>query len=208
MGNEPPSLPLPSAPYRGIEPFRFVDQPIFSARTEEVRKLVRLITIYRGIFFYGESGAGKSSLINAGLIPALRDEGFVAERVRVQPIAGQELVVERIALTDEGTPPFLPSRFAASTDKDQPEPGRVVLSVEEFVRCIEKPPTPQRQDGIATSAAVPVLFFDQFEELVTLFEEAPDSREKFNQAREIQGGVVEMLFALMGDPNLSIKLVF
>ena len=70
MGNEPPSLPLPSAPYRGIEPFRFVDQPIFSARADEVRKLVRLITIYRGIFFYGESGAGKSSLINAGLIPA------------------------------------------------------------------------------------------------------------------------------------------
>src|SRR6476620_338661 len=193
MGNEPPSLPLPSAPYRGIEPFRFVDQPIFSARTEEVRKLVRLITIYRGIFFYGESGAGKSSLINAGLLPALRDEGFVAER---------------IALTDEGTPPFLSSSVAATTEKDQPEPGRVVLSVEEFVRCIEKPPTPQRQDGIATSAAVPVLFFDQFEELVTLFEEAPDSREKFNQAREIQGGVVEMLFALMGDPNLSIKLVF
>ena len=207
MENEPPSLPLPSAPYRGIEPFRFVDQPIFSARTEEVRKLVRLITIYRGIFFYGESGAGKSSLINAGLIPALRDEGFVAERVRVQPIAGQELVVERIALTDEGTPPFLPSRFAASTDKDTPEPARVVLSVEEFVRCIEKPPTPQRPDGIATSGAVPVLFFDQFEELVTLFEEAPDSRERFNQASEIQGRLVEMLLRLLGDPSLSIKLV-
>ena len=120
MGNEPPSLSLPSAPYRGIEPFRFVDQPIFSARRDEVRKLVRLITIYRGIFFYGESGAGKSSLINAGLIPALRDEGFAPERVRVQPIAGQELVIERIALTDEGTPPFLPSRFAASADKKDP----------------------------------------------------------------------------------------
>src|SRR5436309_16109022 len=117
MGNEPPSLPLPSAPYRGIEPFGFVDQPIFSARMEEVRKLVRLITIYRGIFFYGESGAGKSSLINAGHIPALRDEGFAQERVRVQPIAGQELVVERIALTDDATPPFLPSIFAASSYK-------------------------------------------------------------------------------------------
>src|SRR5206468_3029685 len=105
------------------EPFRFIDQPIFSARTDEVRKLVRLITIYRGIFFYGESGAGKSSLINAGLIPALRDEGFAPERVRVQPIAGHELVVERIALTDEGTPPFLPSRFAASATKKTPEPA-------------------------------------------------------------------------------------
>jgi hypothetical protein len=207
MGNEAPSLSLPSAPYRGIEPFRFVDQPIFSARTDEVQKLVRLITIYRGIFFYGESGAGKSSLINAGLIPALRDEGFAPERVRVQPIAGQELVIERIALTDEGTLPFLPSRFAASTDKKTPESARVVLSVKEFVRCIGKTPIPQGQDGIATTGAVPVLIFDQFEELITLFEEAPDSREKFNQAREIQDRVVEMLLGLLGDPNLSIKLV-
>jgi WD40 repeat protein len=207
MGNEAPSLPLPSAPYRGIEPFRFVDQPIFSARTGEVRKLVRLITIYRGIFFYGESGAGKSSLINAGLIPALRNEGFAPERVRVQPIAGHELVVERISLTDEAAPPFLPSIFGASADKKTPEPARVVLSVEEFVRCIRKAPMPEGQDGIATSDAVPVLFFDQFEELITLFEEAPDSREKFNQAREIQGRVVEMLLGLLGDPNLSIKLV-
>lgn len=207
MGNEPISLPLLSAPYRGIEPFRFVDKPIFSARTDEVRKLVRLITIYRGIFFYGESGVGKSSLINAGLVPALRDEDFAPERVRVQPIAGHELVVERIALTDEGTPPFLPSRFATSADEKSPEPARLVLSVEEFVRCVGKAPMPQRQDGIATSGAVPVLFFDQFEELITLFEEAPDSREKFNQAREIQGRLVEMFLGLLGDPNLSIKLV-
>src|SRR6266516_2486027 len=207
MESETSALPLPSAPYRGIEPFRFIDQPIFSARNDEVRKLVRLITIYRGISFYGESGAGKSSVINAVLIPSLRDEGFVAERVRVQPIAGQELVIERIALTDEGTQPFLPSKFAASADKNPPEPARVVLSVEEFIRCIGKAPMPQRQDGIATSGAVPVLFFDQFEELITLFEEAPDSRQKFNQAREIQGRVVEMLLGLLGDPNLSIKLV-
>src|SRR5439155_19347859 len=88
-----------------------------------------------------------------------------------------------------------------------PEPARDVLSVEEFVRCIGKASMPQRQDGIATSGAVPVLFFDQFEELITLFEEAPDSRERFNECREIQGRVVEMLLELLGDPNLSIKLV-
>src|SRR4030095_1802186 len=207
MESETSALPLPSAPYRGIEPFRFVDQPIFSARTDEVRKLVRLITIYRGIFFYGESGAGKSSLINAGLIPALRDEGFAPERLRVQPFKGQELVVERIALTDEDTPPFLPSRFAASVDQQTRESTRIVLSIEEFVRAVGEPLMPQRQDGTSTSDAVPVLFFDQFEELVTLFEEAPDSRERYNQAREVEDRLVEMLLALLRDPNLSIKLV-
>ena len=53
MGNEASVLPLPSAPYRGIEPFRFIDQPIFSARTGEVRKLIRLINLSRHLFLRG-----------------------------------------------------------------------------------------------------------------------------------------------------------
>jgi hypothetical protein len=208
MGNETSTLPLPSAPYRGIEPFRFIDQPIFSARTGEVRKLVRLITIYRGIFFYGESGAGKSSLINAGLIPALRDEGFAPERVRVQPFAGEELVVECIALTEEGAPPFLPSRFAAPLANGAVGPTRIMLSIEEFAARIEEQ-RPTAENGIAESpSATPVLIFDQFEELVTLFEEAVESRDKFNQARIIQSRIVELLLKFLNDPELSLKLVF
>jgi hypothetical protein len=189
-GNEASILPLPSAPYRGIEPFRFIDQPIFSARTGEVRKLVRLITIYRGIFFYGESGAGKSSLINAGLIPALRDEGFAPERVRVQPFAGQELVVERIALTEEGAPPFLPSRFAAPLGNCALGPTRIVLSIEEFARRFEEQQPTGESDIAESPSAAPVFIFDQFEELVTLFEEAVESRDKFNQAHMIQSRIV------------------
>ena len=202
MGNETSTLPLPSAPYRGIEPFRFIDQPIFSARTGKVRKLVRLITIYRGIFFYGESGAGKSSLINAGLIPALRDEGFAPERVRVQPFAGQELVVERIALTEEGAPPFLPSRFAAPLENRALEPTRIVLSIEEFARRIEEQQLTGEKDIAESLSATPVLIFDQFEELVTLFEEAVESREKFNHARTIQSRIVGLLLRFLNDPAL------
>ena len=208
MGNETLGLPLPAAPYRGIEPFRFIDQPIFSARTDEVRKLVRLITIYRGIFFYGESGAGKSSLINAGLIPALRDEGLAPERVRVQPFAGQELVVERIALTEEGTPPFLPSTFATSLGNGALAPTRIVLSIEEFARRIEEQRPTGESDIAESRSATPVLIFDQFEELVTLFEEAVESRDKFNQARMIQIRIVGMLLRFLNDAALSLKLVF
>jgi hypothetical protein len=208
MENETPLLPLPSAPYRGIEPFRFIDQPIFSARIDEVRKLVRLITIYRGIFFYGESGAGKSSLINAGLIPALRDEGFAPERVRVQPFAGQELVLERIALTEEGAPPFLPSRFAAPVRNGGLEQARIVLSIEEFARRIEEQRSPEGDDMAKSSSAPPVLIFDQFEEFITFFEETVASREEFNEARVIQGRIAEMLLRFLSDPALSLKLVF
>ena len=39
--------PLPTAPFRGIAPFRYVDQPIFLARDDEVEGLSDLIAIYR-----------------------------------------------------------------------------------------------------------------------------------------------------------------
>src|SRR5688500_7199416 len=77
------NVPVPAAPYRGLEPFRYVDNAIFFARDRELRKLIRYITMYRAVLLYGDSGSGKSSLINAGLIPAILKEGFVADRIRV-----------------------------------------------------------------------------------------------------------------------------
>src|SRR5258708_39582611 len=90
------ATPLPEAPYRGIEEFRFVDREIFFARQSDVLKLVRAVVIYRGVLLFGASGTGKSSLINAGLIPAILGEGYCPERIRLQPRPGQELIVERI----------------------------------------------------------------------------------------------------------------
>src|SRR5215211_4905768 len=61
---------VPALPYRGIHPYRYVDRSIFFARDEETHDLLRLVVVYRGLMLYGDSGAGKSSLVNAGLIPA------------------------------------------------------------------------------------------------------------------------------------------
>ena len=102
---------LPLTPYRGIESFRYVDQPIFFAREEETRKLLRYVVVYRGVLFYGDSGSGKSSLINAGFIPAIIEEGFTPDRLRVQPRPGEEIVVERISKSPDGGAPFLSSNF-------------------------------------------------------------------------------------------------
>ena len=64
----PETLPVPEAPFRGIEAFRFIDQQIFAERDDEIWDLQSNITRYRAVLLYGESGTGKSSLINAGLI--------------------------------------------------------------------------------------------------------------------------------------------
>jgi hypothetical protein len=97
-----PLVAVPASPYRGIQAFRYADRAIFFGREEETRTLARLIVVYRGVFLYGDSGDGKSSLVNAGLLPEAQRLGFAPVRVRVQPRPGEELVVERIPTSDDG----------------------------------------------------------------------------------------------------------
>jgi WD40 repeat protein len=189
-----PKLTWPREPYRGIEPFRFIDRPIFFERRDEIRRLVRLVSIYRGTLLYGESGTGKSSVINAGFIPAMLEEGFLPERLRVQPVPGAELVVERLALTDEGAAPFLPSRFAA----DDETRTRLVFSTADVHARL----------GLEHDGGAPLLIFDQFEEFITLFEEAPESREKFAEATQAQNTLLDFFRDLLRDETMPVKLLF
>jgi len=181
--SDQPVVALPAIPYRGIQPFRYVDHAIFLAREDEAEDLVDLVAIYRGVMLYGASGDGKSSLINAGLLPAAARRKLAPERVRFAPRAGEEVVVERISTT-EAEGPLLPSLFAG--DGDEP---RVVLSVAAFEERL-------RSAGPSHRA---LLIFDQFEELVTLFEDA--------DAAEAQRDVVAMLVRLLRDA-LPVKLLF
>ena len=189
-----PKLAWPREPYRGIEQFRFIYRPIFFERRDEIRRLIRLVSIYRGTLVYGESGTGKSSVINAGFIPAMLEEGFLPERLRVQPVPGSELVIERIPLTDEGTAPFLPSRFAAD---DEPRTRLVFSTADVHARL-----------GLEHAGGAPLLIFDQFEEFVTLFEEAPETREKLAEAAQAQNTLLEFFRDLLRDETLPVKLLF
>jgi hypothetical protein len=59
-------------PYRGIEPFREDDADLFYGRARLTQRLVDTLRERRFLAVLGASGSGKSSLIHAGLIPALR----------------------------------------------------------------------------------------------------------------------------------------
>lgn len=150
----PPFRPI--EPYRGLEPYRFCDQSIFFEREEEAARLARLVLTYRGSLLYGESGAGKSSLINAGLIPKLLAAGMSVERLRVEPRRNAEFIVERIPCSPkEGD--FLPSVLLESGDKPRP-----AFSVADFLDRIRSESRPEL-----------LLILDQFEELLTLASHQP-----------------------------------
>ncbi|MDP8907966.1 MAG: hypothetical protein M3N47_02365, partial [Chloroflexota bacterium] len=172
---------VPAVPYRGIQPFRYVDHPIFFAREHATRQLIRLVDVYRGVFLYGDSGNGKSSLVNAGLLPQARELGFDPVVVRVQPRAGEELVIEPIRVSEDSGA-FVPCVLAPD-DED----GQVVLSIADFEQAVRD----------ASREHQPLIIFDQFEELLTLFEDDPVSRT----------ALAEMIVRLLRD-SLPVKLLF
>ncbi len=64
---------LPPHPYKGLESFIAQDAPIFVGRDLEIRRFTNRVLANRLTILYGESGSGKSSLLQAGLAPALLD---------------------------------------------------------------------------------------------------------------------------------------
>jgi WD40 repeat protein/energy-coupling factor transporter ATP-binding protein EcfA2 len=71
-----------NAPYPGMSRFETEDQHRFFGRTALVERLAGLVRAHRLVLLFGASGSGKSSLLRAGLVPRLRQEGGCGE-VRV-----------------------------------------------------------------------------------------------------------------------------
>jgi WD40 repeat protein len=67
-------------PYVGLRPFQASDSHLFFGRRPQVRALLELLEQSRFLPVVGSSGCGKSSLVRAGLIPALEGGFLVRER--------------------------------------------------------------------------------------------------------------------------------
>ncbi|NTU48304.1 MAG: ATP-binding protein, partial [Syntrophobacteraceae bacterium] len=65
-----------SNPYPGPTPFEREQESLFFGRDREVDDLFSLLTAHPVVVLNAPSGAGKTSLLNAGLIPLLSREGF------------------------------------------------------------------------------------------------------------------------------------
>ncbi len=67
VGLAPETPPLPPRPYKGLEPFTAADSPIFAGRAVESDRLANRILANQVVVVYGESGSGKTSLLQAGV---------------------------------------------------------------------------------------------------------------------------------------------
>ncbi len=150
------TLPTRTNPYVG--PRAFQQGETLYGRDLEVMQLLHLLIAERIVLFHSPSGAGKTSLIQAALIPKLEEEGFhVLPPMRVSLVPPPD---ERI-----GSPS---NRYLFS----------LLLSLEEALPPEQRTPLAElsaltlgeyldrRQDG--DGAVGTVLILDQFEEILTL----------------------------------------
>lgn len=76
-----PRQPLPASPFRFLDRFSSADAEIFFGRNREIRQVRDTVIATDGppvILLYGQSGAGKSSFLDAGLLPRLAAPNTVA----------------------------------------------------------------------------------------------------------------------------------
>jgi DNA-binding XRE family transcriptional regulator len=166
----------PGCPYLGLVPFGEQDAPVFYGRGELARQLVRRLAGRLdgpGILLVaGESGAGKSSLLQAGVMPLLA-AGAVGPgsqrwpRLVIRPAGSplRELAMQLAKLA--GTDPVSVYRSLSTA------PGEAPMLSELAVRAA----TGRITDTAPTDTAVSipprlVLVVDQFEELFTAGEGA------------------------------------
>jgi hypothetical protein len=68
----------PPCPYPGMTSFREADSRRFYGREQEVEELLHRLRLEPFVAVIGPSGSGKSSLVHAGLAPAIRRSGLIS----------------------------------------------------------------------------------------------------------------------------------
>ncbi|MCP4403775.1 MAG: CHAT domain-containing protein [bacterium] len=176
-------------PYRGLFAFREEDEPFFFGRDSYTTKLVEAVQNQPLTAVIGASGSGKSSLVYAGLIPALRRQDhwlITSFRPGDNPFLAVAKTMIPFLYTDE-----LERLIQTEKLAEQLQTSEIVL-LDVITRIIEK-------DGQATHF---LLFVDQFEELYTLCQNENERRRFLNELLRIletQSSVCKTIFTLRAD---------
>lgn len=169
-------------PYVGPVPFDREKKEFFFGREKETKKLLSLAISERVVLFYSQSGAGKSSLINAGLIPGLKDYDYWTLPIaRVGGELPPDLAADRVGNIYVFN---VLSSLAGSRKNYKELVGRPLSSL-----LTDEMLSPQAQPHW--------LIIDQFEEILTTHPEQYEQREEF---------FLQLRKALDADKMLSVVL--
>jgi len=171
-------------PYVGPRPYERRDRLNFYGRNRESRELHSLILAERVVLFYAQSGAGKTSLLNAQVIPALEQEGF-----NVLPVARVGIDLPPGSDTRQVDNVFVSSVLMALAGQERLAETLLHHTLRSFLEAF----CPQQEDDFEYRP--PLLILDQFEELFTTH------RDRWQEAK---GFFLQLREALDALPNLGV----
>jgi hypothetical protein len=173
----------PSEPYVGPRPFETRDQDLFFGRDREAHEIRSLVLANKFFVLYAASGAGKTSLVNAGVLPLMGD------KVEVLPTARfQARDPHRIADAANVYTYAVLSGWAEPDDLDQ-------LTQTTLAGFLASRPRPAEPMDLPMPR---LLIFDQFEELFTAHPARWEQRQEFLE---------QLTNALDADPELRVLVV-
>ena len=162
------------SPYAGLSPFTAADADRFVGREAEAEALANRLRVTRFVAVVGASGAGKSSMVQAGVLPLLPpDWRAVVTRPGIAPVANlvAALAEHGLPITDDGDAPA--ARLGAAIRAAAEAAGGVLL-----------------------------LVIDQFEEVLTLTHDRAESERyaaALIDACEGERGAVRVMVTLRDD---------
>ena len=142
-------------PFRGLQSFGPGDGKLFFGREEEIRSLCAAVRGHPIVTVTGSSGAGKTSLLHAGLPPNVPEYEAVSLRPGPDPLSALRAALERVV------PDW--ARLAAITNLLQTDVPRFGAALVRLAR--------ERDRGL-------LILVDQAEELLTLARDKAD-RDRF-----------------------------
>jgi len=143
-------------PWLGLASFTEETRAYFYGRDEEVAELARRVQRKLLTVLFGQSGLGKTSILRAGIVPKLRGQGYCPVYVRIDYAPGTPEPAQQIKLA------------IAATARRAGEWTQAGVAVEgeslwEFLH--HRDDVLQDESG---ATLIPLLIFDQFEEIFTL----------------------------------------
>jgi Novel STAND NTPase 1 len=171
-------------PYIGPRPFETDDSDLFFGRDREAYEISSLILANRFFVLYAASGAGKTSLFNAGIRPLLKDDLEILPTVRFQGPVPDSIPESSNVYT----------YAALSTWSDRQGVGKLAdTRLGEFLQG-----RPRKFAGPLDTPLPHLLVFDQFEELFTTHPDRWPQRLQFLEQLDEAGNL---------DPSLRVLIV-
>src|SRR5215471_10112762 len=151
---------MSDSPFVGPRPFEKEDSDRFFGRTRETEELLSLIIAHRAVLVYAQSGAGKSSLLRAGVIKRLEEQQYqVLRSARVHGLLPNDVPPESVQniFVYHALQYWAETLPSGQTIKDH---AKTKLS--DFLKLVVTP----SEAGEEGSPPL-IVIFDQFEEFFT-----------------------------------------